>query len=118
MAETKPQGQDLNFTRTVDANGWTVYDYGTFKQYRKRGSISFSIGASAWTSGYNIGALPVGMSTIGSNFVEGSAAGGDAAITVSIYSISTSTTIGIMISNQYGGTVTNTIPWSICITTP
>jgi hypothetical protein len=32
----KPDNTQINFSKTTDANGWTVYDYGNFKTYSKR----------------------------------------------------------------------------------
>lgn len=33
MAETKVTQNEVKFSKTVDANGWTVYDYGEWKEY-------------------------------------------------------------------------------------
>lgn len=62
-------------TKTTDANGWTVYDYGNWKEYRKRFTFNQSIGGLAvltvapanGTGGTN---LPTGLSTIGTNFTD------------------------------------------------
>lgn len=120
MAQTKVQGQNINVVKTVDANGWTVYDYGNFKQYKKRGQTTVSVGASGWTSSYNAGGnLPVGMSTLGNNFVEFSGSTGDAAITVGVYYHPGATYINFVLTNQYGAALNNqTLNWTISITTP
>lgn len=97
-------------------NGWTTYNYGSFKQYRKKGSASFSIGAGSWMVATSTSNLPVGMSTIGSNFVEGSVGTPDSAISASIIAPSGATNVSFAISNNYGGTVSNTVSWSVCIT--
>lgn len=34
--ETKVTKNEMGFTKVVDANGWTVYDFGGYKQYRKK----------------------------------------------------------------------------------
>lgn len=61
-----PLGTVNKFT---DANGWTVYDYGTWKEYKKRVTFSQTIsgGAGLTVSSNN---LPSGMSTISTNFVH------------------------------------------------
>lgn len=54
----------INFTKTIDANGWTVYDYGAWKEYTRRwtgidpGSIN-AHGIAQVVSGLS---LPVGKS--------------------------------------------------------
>lgn len=107
----------MNLTKSVDANGWTKYDYGTFQQYYKKGTTSTSVGAGGWTS-YNASTnLPVGMSTLGTNFLTGSAYPTDAALTVAFGATPTSTAITLMVANQYSATVTPVIHWSFCITT-
>lgn len=46
----------------VDANGWTVYDFGSYKEYRKRVTFTFSAGTSVLPlSSTN---LPVGVSSL------------------------------------------------------
>ena len=119
MAETKVQASELSPNKTVDANGWTIYDYGSFKQYRKRGTTTVTVAANAWTSVYNLGGnLPVGMSTIGTNFVDGSASSGDAAMTTCFYAPPAGTLIYAMLTNQYGSALTSqTLHWTVTITT-
>lgn len=53
-------------TRTTDANGWQVSDYGAWRQYRKR--FSYATGSISSGAAYQYvtnGALPVGISSIG-----------------------------------------------------
>lgn len=119
MSETKVQASELSPNKTVDANGWTVYDYGSFKQYKKRGTTTVTVAAAGWTSAYSVGGtLPVGMSTIGTNFVDGVASTGDAAMTTCFFAPPTASTIAVMLSNQYGSALNNqTLHWSLTITT-
>jgi hypothetical protein len=48
----------LNPSKTVDANGWTVYDYGTWKEYAKivTGLAVSSLGSLANASGGSVNA--------------------------------------------------------------
>lgn len=66
MPVTKVTEKEIALSKTVDANGWTVYDFGSFKQYRKR--VTFSTGTtnvntiiSLATSSTN---LPVGVANL------------------------------------------------------
>lgn len=55
----------LALSKTTDANGWKVYDYGAnWKEYRKRVTYSNSVGVLT-TFPISSGNLPVGVSTIG-----------------------------------------------------
>ena len=118
MAETKVTGKEIAFSKTVDANGWTVYDYGTFKQYRKLGSFTQSVGASSWVSGVGSTGLPYGMSTLGTSFVEAAIGTSDAAASPILKDFgSASTTFTFRIGNQYSSSINPIICWSICITT-
>lgn len=47
-------------SKTTDANGWTVYDYGTWKEYTKNLSLSFTINAVSAASSPTT-APPVGV---------------------------------------------------------
>src|SRR4051812_7084598 len=62
--------QALNhLTITTDANGWTKYDYGTHQVYKKRVSVAASKVANEV---FNLTSsnLPVGIATVGTNFVS------------------------------------------------
>ncbi|MDL2342315.1 MAG: hypothetical protein QFB87_04540 [Patescibacteria group bacterium] len=69
MARTRLTQLQQNFSKTTDANGWTVYDYGNWKEYRKRITWSQSIGGLVAVT-ISSGNLPSGMSSIGTNFVS------------------------------------------------
>ena len=43
MARTRITSPQLNPSKTTDANGWTVYDYGAWKEYEKRVAVNQSI---------------------------------------------------------------------------
>lgn len=63
MAANKIKPQGLQFpTKTVDANGWTVYDFGNFKQYSKRVTFSQTISTAASLS-ISSANLPVAVAT-------------------------------------------------------
>ena len=69
MTVTKVTQAELSLSKTVDANGWTIYDYGTFKQYKKRITFAQTIGGAVAlsTSSSN---LPTGFSTITGYFFD------------------------------------------------
>lgn len=52
----------------VDANGWTVFDYGLYKEYRKRVTYSYAAGTSVL--GLSSNNLPVGVSTLANVFLS------------------------------------------------
>lgn len=58
-------------SKVVDANGWTVYDYGSHKAYRKRVTINQAINGPVAVT-LSSSNLPTGMATLGSNFISGS----------------------------------------------
>lgn len=61
MARTKVTQLQANFSKTTDANGWTVYDYGNWKEYRKRITFSQTIAGLAVLTVSSTN-LPVGVS--------------------------------------------------------
>lgn len=61
MAKQKLNSKQLNLSRTSDANGWTVFDYGTWKIYAKRVTFSQTISTAAVVS-MSSSNLPVGIS--------------------------------------------------------
>jgi len=98
--------------KTVDANGWTVYDFGTFKEYAKRftgGSVSGlgSLGSATLFSAQN---LPVDVTK---NDVLATIGGGTDGTSGSRYVWSTdinqsgsaATTFGINVRNITGTTL-------------
>lgn len=104
--------------KSVDANGWTVYDYGKWQVYKKKGTTTFGIGGSAWNATTIVsGNLPVGFTTIGANFVDASVRSGDPAVVATLSPTSTDTNIKVNLNNTYSGTVSDTIYWSVSITT-
>ena len=83
---TKVSSQVMAVTRTTDANGWTVDDFGTFKEYRKPTTFSTVSLTSGQTVGTTLSSsnLPVGMSTLGGNFIECKAIVGSFAMNVNL----------------------------------
>lgn len=69
MAETKVPQTQLNLSKTTDANGWTVYDYGAWKQYKKRVTFSQTVTAAAVLSlsSHN---LPAGVPNYTGHFID------------------------------------------------
>lgn len=61
--------RNSNVDITVDANGWYVYRYGNFTQYKKRLTFTTAVTGAAGLglSSYN---LPVGVATIGACFID------------------------------------------------
>lgn len=60
MAETKITSSEMAPKKYVDANGWTVYDFGTIKLYKKSILVNnYSIAPNARYS-FGVGELPVG----------------------------------------------------------
>jgi len=55
--------------KSTDVNGWTVYDYGTWKTYSKRVTFSVTKVSGEYFTVANP-SLPVGITTIGTNYVK------------------------------------------------
>lgn len=113
MAKQKITQNQLLINKYVDANGWTVYDYGTFKQWRKSGTVGQTWTASQWKF-VGTGTFPAGQTST-NKFLEAAVGVGDSAITVMV-SMSATPEIYFTTTNQYGGAVTTNIYWSACIT--
>ena len=113
---TKPTKDDILFpTITTDANGWAVYDYGTHKQYRKKGSFLDSLTASQWKwTASTLSTFPVALAgALGTAFMDCQISPSDAAVTCFV-----NQQLSVALSNQYGGAVNNfTVYWSVTITT-
>lgn len=69
MAETKVTSAELGPNKTTDTNGWTKYDYGTWKQYIKRVTFSQTIGGGAILT-LSSNNLPVGISDLSTVFIQ------------------------------------------------
>lgn len=109
--------EDPTLNISVDSNGWTVYDYGSFKQYRKKGSTAVSMGGNGWIHGGVAITLPTDMASLGTRFVEANISSSDSAVTGAIHSTdSSATSFTFQLQNKYSGTVNCTMYWSICIT--
>lgn len=69
MARTRLTQLQENFSKTTDANGWTKYDYGNFQKYCKRVTFSQTISGAVVLSLSSTN-LPVGISTLSTNFLK------------------------------------------------
>lgn len=107
----------LNLSKTTDANGWTVYDFGTWKQYRKRGSTSLTAPGTTWAPITLSSTLPVGISTIGTNFVDATASTDDKVIRIQVEPQASASSITASYYNPISSTVPTNISWSVTITT-
>ena len=115
MAETKVTKNEMDYTKTTDAAGYTVYDYGGYKQYRKKGTQVNSLTASQWKFGAALATLPTGMSSFTNHYIEGSVVASDAAVCVFLGCNDSGPYTNM--SNQYGGAINNfNVFWSVCIT--
>lgn len=91
-------------TKSQDANGWTVYDYGTWKEYRRKWAVPgllVSSGSRASAGTFN---LPVGR-TGSTTFISASWEGGFSGhAVIGIDVIGSSATSGeVNIGNEYSG---------------
>lgn len=104
----QPVGSPALPVKSTDANGWTVLDFGTYREWTKYFTRGVSQAGSAWTNatGEN---LPVGLSTMGTNILTTSVQSGDAAITANIGSSTGVAQVQIQHTNQFGSTVTTTL---------
>lgn len=104
----------------VDANGWMVTQRGAHTEYYKTGSTSVTVGAfPSWSTVTISTNLPVGVSSIGSNYVSGTCKSQDAGITCSIGARPADTNVYVDVaSSGYSGSISSTLYWTICIMTP
>lgn len=93
--------------KTTDANGWTVYDYGGWKEYTKSGTTTLSVPANGWARTTTT-TLPSGTTSadivgcrISSSYVE-----------VATFLIEP-TDIGC--HSKYGSVLNNTVKWSFFV---
>lgn len=69
MVRTQFKSPQLAPSKTTDSNGWTIYDYGTWKEYRKRVTFSQTIAGGVGLS-ISSNVLPTAISSIGTNFLS------------------------------------------------
>ena len=93
---------------STDANGWKVFDFGTYHEWTKYFTRGINQAGSTWTNATPEN-LPAMMSSVGTNIPTTSAQSGDAAITANVGSSPGDTGIQVQHTNQYGGTVATTI---------
>lgn len=104
----QPFGAPKLPVKSTDAAGWTVWDYGTYHEWTKKGTVSASIPAMGWGQ-YGTIALPSALSSIGTNILSSGVIANDNACRVSAGGGSDYTTIAISAYNTYGSTINPTI---------
>jgi hypothetical protein len=108
MTQTKVTNNEIAFSKTVDANGWTVYNYGAFKKYAKffsGGSIGSLVSQANYTA-ISGAVLPVGMTDRTNTYTTSTFNCPTAEFTGSFLSVQTDTTLTLLIHNTYTGTLT------------
>lgn len=121
-ASTTPAAGQLYplVSKTNDANGWTIYDYGLWKQYKKRVTFSQSVAAgSVTTVALSNSSLPSGMSTLGTNFIDATIKfdGNAGQFLVNPEMTPTSNTINFVLRAMYSSTLTMQGSIDVTITT-
>lgn len=111
LAESAVKNKNMALTTTTDANNWTVYDYGEYKEYRKRIAFSQSVGAGGTGANLSISGnnnLPSGMGILGTNFFSSTALlAGDAGLaTIRPQMTSSSSTLVFVIRNAHTAALT------------
>lgn len=94
--------------KTTDANGWTVYDYGLWKEYTKLVAVNKLIASGGFGDETITTNLPSAMATLGSATVIASilAASDPQQFVVGIKASSTSTSLILAVKNIYTTSVT------------
>lgn len=95
-------------TKTVDANGWTVWDYGNRKEWTKKGSLIKTIDGSSWAPCGDVN-LPNGMTTLSNNILSSSLISTDSAISLNAGASTSSSVITIQGTNRYTGSIAFTV---------
>lgn len=91
-------------SKTVDANGWTVWNYGNRKEWTKKGTVNGILGGNLWHTISGV-ALPVGLSTIGTNILSTSLLSSDSAISLNAGCNTTDSLIYIQAVNIYNNSI-------------
>ena len=101
--------EDINsYTKTVDANGWTVLDFGTYKEYLKYTTFTSNLTGNSWINNVADIQLPTGISTIGSRICIGTAHASDPAIILGLENRPEATSIKIAGRNIYSSQISFT----------
>lgn len=100
----------LNPSKTVDANGWTVRDYGTWKEYNKlfTWTGSQSVGAHAGFDILGGSVLPVGLSNLTGSFLSFIGSANDRSFDITSTVGSSATSLGFAAINHWSGSITLT----------
>ena len=109
MAETKVTDNETNFSKTVDANGWIVYKYGSLTQYRKRVTFNQTISGAVAVS-ISSSNLPVGISNFESVLISYSygCSGNAYGLSMVLERVATGTSIGFTARSNDGTSRTYT----------
>ena len=97
-----------------DANNWTIYDYGAYKEYKKDGRISQAINAGQWKTVSTI-AMPSIDSVNNEVYLDGTFGCSDSAVGCSIYYYTPN--IYLQAANHYGGNISVVYSYSLTIKT-
>lgn len=100
--------------KTTDTNGWKILNYGTHKEWVKKGSFSYTLDGYGWNSPGLI-RIPTELSILGENILTCSLASSDSAISLCGTCSENSSCFYFHATNCYGGSVTFTIYYQIRI---
>lgn len=116
LADSGITNDKMGLTTSTDANGWTIYDYGSFKQYRKRTTYdqSFTSGTAVIIN-LSATTLPTDMASLGTNFIEATLVQGGTAYTHdwNVEMTTTSTSLSATTITRTSATYTGFIDWVI-----
>lgn len=70
MAKQKVNSAQIPVIKSSDANNWTVYDYGSWKAYRKRVTFVVTVGGGATTLSLSSANFPVGVANLNAHFMD------------------------------------------------
>jgi hypothetical protein len=115
MAKQQIKSAQLAPSKTTDANGWTIYDYGAFKKYcllSAQSSINVNAADRASFATFN---LPVGMSNINNVYVQAQMVGGTWVGVFFLGIQGNAGTISGFLGNNYNGATLATGAFSIYV---
>lgn len=105
-SQNQPFGSPRLPVKSTDANGWTVWDYGTYHEWSKKGTITASTAGNGW-SFYTLTTIPSMLSRLGTNIATTSMIPSDAAISLSPGGATNVTAMQVSAVNNYGNAVNN-----------
>ena len=112
----QPYGAPKLPVKSTDANSWMVWDFGTYKEWSKKGQNTYSLAGNSWAFFTLSANIPSQLSTISNCIVTSSIVPSDAAISETASAVSSATNTSMSAVNNFGSAINNFISyWNFLI---